>query len=108
MDALQQPWTRAGQKGLLTSRSQKEMERDLQKKAMELWIENIQVMMGTRDVDKEQEIRSLEEMWADEAESVVATMRSNHHQNEFTLYDDGRNPEGGAMKHCWRRATHRN
>ncbi|XP_036414871.1 tubby-related protein 3-like [Colossoma macropomum] len=35
----------------------------------------------------------------DEAESVVGTMRSNHHRTEFTLCNDGRNPAGshGAL-----------
>ncbi|KAL7837476.1 hypothetical protein SRHO_G00271870 [Serrasalmus rhombeus] len=36
---------------------------------------------------------------SDEAESVVATMRSNRHRTQFTLCDDGRNPAGshGAL-----------
>ncbi|KAL7859524.1 hypothetical protein SRHO_G00146710 [Serrasalmus rhombeus] len=75
MDALQQPWTGAGLKGLLTFRSHMEMETSLQKKAMELRIEDIQLLLVARRKKKNKAssyIISVGE--SDEAESVVGKL----------------------------------
>ncbi|KAL6478373.1 hypothetical protein MHYP_G00142080 [Metynnis hypsauchen] len=61
MDALQQPWTGAGQKYLPTFYSNMEMQTKLQKKAMDLRIEDIQLMTDTGDVQKRRKYTSLEE-----------------------------------------------
>ncbi|KAL6457574.1 hypothetical protein MHYP_G00345370 [Metynnis hypsauchen] len=52
MDAPQQPWTGAGQKGLLPFHSQEDMD---------LRFEDIQLMMGTGNIHKQRKITSLEE-----------------------------------------------
>ncbi|KAL6463168.1 hypothetical protein MHYP_G00275590 [Metynnis hypsauchen] len=62
MDALQQPWTGAVQKDLRTSHSYMEMQRNLQENVMELQIKDVQLMLGTGDVQEDRYITSLEEM----------------------------------------------
>ncbi|KAL7873708.1 hypothetical protein AOLI_G00127790 [Acnodon oligacanthus] len=61
MDALRQPWTGPRQKYLPTFYSDTEMQENLQKKAMDHRIEDIQLIMRSGDVQKDRKITSLEE-----------------------------------------------
>ncbi|XP_036436892.1 trichohyalin-like [Colossoma macropomum] len=71
MDALQQPWTGAVQKGLRTSHSYMETQGNLQEKVIELQIRDVRLMLETGDVQKDRDIRSLEELVRQNAAEIL-------------------------------------
>ena len=68
---MEQPWRGAVQKGLHTSHSYMETQRNLQEKVMERQIEDVQVMLGTGDVQKDRYNTSLEEMVRQNAAEIL-------------------------------------